>query len=125
MVAKRRQEPDVAGSGFGVGSNGNYFKGDFKGADGKLNHFRDIHWIYENLDLFGVSPGDAPSAGAYTWLMEIRNDASGDARKKFRDYYMKIAPSGKELEERERLMDDGRGILELISAVERCLGGGR
>ena len=120
----RRRKQDISEPEDEMPNVGQYLRVDFKNADGKLNHFRDIHWIYENLDVVGVMPQTAPSVGAYSWLMEIRKDPSGDARRKFRDYYMKLAPSGKELEERERLTDDGRNVLELIDAVERCLGGG-
>lgn len=92
---------------------------EFKGADGSEDHWRDVHWVYNNLWVKEVKASDAPSAGAWFWLVDCRTNA--DARAKFRDYYMKLAPSRKELDERARRADGGESVLELLSEIERVL----
>lgn len=92
---------------------------EFVGADGSEDHWRDVHWVYNNLWVKEVEAKDAPSAGAWFWLMDCRR--SGEARAKFRDYYMKLAPSRKELDERARRADGGESVVELLSEIERAL----
>ena len=92
---------------------------EFVGADGSEDHWRDVHWVYNNLWVKEVEAKDAPSAGAWFWLMDCRRSA--DARAKFRDYYMKLAPSRKELDERARRGDGGEEVLELLKVVEKAL----
>lgn len=92
---------------------------EFKGADGSEDHWRDVHWVYNNLWVKEVTAADAPSAGAWFWLVDCRSSA--EARAKFRDYYMKLAPSRKELDERMRRSDSGESVLELLKIVEKAL----
>ena len=92
---------------------------EFVGADGSEDHWRDVHWVYNNLWVKEVEAKDAPSAGAWFWLMDCRRSA--DARAKFRDYYMKLAPSRKELDERARRGVGGEEVLELLKVVEKAL----
>lgn len=92
---------------------------EFVGADGSEDHWRDVHWVYNNLWVKEVEAKDAPSAGAWFWLMDCRR--SGEARAKFRDYYMKLAPSRKELDERARRADGGESVVELLGEIERAL----
>ena len=92
---------------------------EFVGADGSEDHWRDVHWVYNNLWVKEVEAKDAPSAGAWFWLMDCRRSA--DARAKFRDYYMKLAPSRKELDERARRADGGESVVELLGEIERAL----
>ena len=92
---------------------------EFVGADGSEDHWRDVHWVYNNLWVKEVKAKDAPSAGAWFWLMDCRR--SSDARAKFRDYYMKLAPNRKELDERARRADGGESVVELLDEIERAL----
>lgn len=36
---------------------------EFVGADGSEDHWRDVHWVYNNLWVKEVEAKDAPSAG--------------------------------------------------------------
>lgn len=94
----------------------------FIGADGTEDHWRDVHWVYNNLWIKDVKEADAPSPGAWFWLMECRNDK--DALENFRAYYMKLAPTRKELDERARRSDGGESVLELLKQIEGVLKNG-
>ena len=111
--------PDGAPVGVLDDSEGLLSAKEFKGADGSEDHWRDVHWVYNNLWVKEVKASDAPSAGAWFWLMDCRTNA--DARAKFRDYYMKLAPSRKELDERARRADGGESVLDLLGEIERVL----
>jgi hypothetical protein len=93
----------------------------FLSADGTEDHWRDVHWVYNNLWMDGVSEKDAPSPGAWFWLMECRSDKS--ALENFRAYYMKLAPSRKELDERARRNDGGESVVSLLREIEGVLNG--
>lgn len=111
---------DEGGSGVSVADNDGLMSvKEFVGADGSEDHWRDVHWVYNNLWVKEVEAKDAPSAGAWFWLMDCRRSA--DARAKFRDYYMKLAPSRKELDERARRADGGESVVELLGEIERAL----
>ncbi len=111
--------PEGAPAGVLSGDEGLLSVDEFKGADGSEDHWRDVHWVYNNLWVKEVKASDAPSAGAWFWLVDCRTNA--DARAKFRDYYMKLAPSRKELDERARRADGGESVLELLTEIERVL----
>lgn len=93
----------------------------FLGSDGTEDHWRDVHWVYNNLWMKGVTEADAPSPGAWFWLMECRQDK--EALASFRTYYMKLAPSRKELDERARRSDGGESVIELLKEIEGVLNG--
>ena len=92
----------------------------FSGSDGTEDHWRDVHFVYNNLFLEDVRPEDAPSPGAWFWLQEVRS--SQEALDDFRSFYMKLAPSRKELDERARRSDTGENVENLIRQVEVALG---
>ena len=112
-MARRKMDEPVVDSGL------LYDSSDFKSSDGSEDHWRDVHWVYNNLGVKTASAENAPSPGAWFWLVECREDA--DARRKFRDYYMKMAPSRKELDERARMRDSGDGVKDLLDKVAKVL----
>jgi len=91
----------------------------FLSAEGTEDHWRDVHWVYNNLWVKGVSEKDAPSPGAWFWLMDCRSDKT--ALDNFRAYYMKLAPSRKELDERARRRDGGESVVSLLKEIEGVL----
>ena len=93
----------------------------FLGSDGTEDHWRDVHWVYNNLWMDGVTEADAPSPGAWFWLQECRSDSK--ALQDFRAYYMKLAPSRKELDERARRADGGESVVSLLKEIEGVLNG--
>lgn len=105
-------------SASGSDLNRYYLSGELPPEIGE-DHWRDIHWVYNHLRVEGLVPKDAPTPGAWFWLQECR--ASLKAAAKFRTYYMKLAPTRKELDERASLSDGGESVLALIDAVERVL----
>lgn len=95
---------------------------EFISSDGTEDHWRDVHWVYNHLWMDGVTEADAPSPGAWFWLMECRD--SKKSLEDFRAYYMKLAPSRKELDERARRSDGGESVLELLKQIEGVLKNG-
>lgn len=114
MPRKAKSESEAVSEGLSMWS-----KDDFTGSDGREDHWRDVMWVYNNLYVSGVKPSDAPSPGAWGWLMECRGDAK--ALNNFRAYYMKLAPSRKELDERARRADGGESVLSLLDEIGGAL----
>lgn len=115
MARKSKSEVDGDSGGFTL----RWSKEEFTGSDGREDHWRDVMWVYNNLYVSGVKPSDAPSPGAWGWLQECRDDAK--ALNDFRAYYMKLAPSRKELDERARRADGGESVLSLLDEIGGAL----
>lgn len=116
-MGRRKKEEELEETGVPVLTGAHAFLS----ADGTEDHWRDVHWVYNNLWMDGVTEADAPSPGAWFWLMECRNDK--EALASFRTYYMKLAPSRKELDERARRSDGGESVVSLLKEIEGVLNG--
>ncbi len=78
-----------------------------------------VMWVFDNMDISDVTPEMAPSAGAWSYLMQLRKD------KKMRsDFYsgslMKLLPSKSQMEMETKFNDDGREQIDLIERIARA-----
>jgi len=78
-----------------------------------------VQWVFDHIDIKGVKPQDAPSAGAWSFLQRVRSYP--DLLKEFyRTIWAKMLPTRSEIEARERFEDDGREQLHLIDQIQRA-----
>lgn len=90
-------------------------KADFPGL-ATVNIRQDVYWVYNNIDVTDVTAKDAPSPGA--WSMREWARHSGMQRNEFyRNFCAKLLPSKKEMEEEDRLSDDGRDVRNTIDQL--------
>lgn len=103
--------------GISVG-NGLLSGSEFKNKP-KCSLRSDIEWVYEHMGI-EVKPEDAPSPGAYAYLIECQSDTS--VRSEFyRSVITRMLPSKSQLDlEQER----GTGGNLVLSQVERILAAG-
>ena len=80
-----------------------------------------VQWVFDNIDVDDVEPGDAPSSGAWSFLQRVRKHP--DLLKEFyRSIWAKMLPTRSEIEAREKFEDDGRQQLHLIEQIRRARG---
>lgn len=94
----------------------------------EADHFTDrknvsenekLRWIFENMQVAGVMPKDAPSAGAYALLKEYRKNTE-----QRRDFYKTLWPKLLTKEDSEKggkLQDSGKETIELIDRLLSAL----
>lgn len=95
---------------------------DLSALDGKpqISMIKVVQWAFEHLDSPGVTPADAPSAGAWTMLTWARQN--GDTRSEFMKTFMaKLMPNRQQVEDSERMSDDGVEVLEAIALCRQAL----
>lgn len=78
----------------------------------------EITWIFGNLAIRGIEPKDAPSVGAYMYLMWAQEGPANKADF-LKTTYSKIVPSKSQIDKGGGNNDDGRETTKLI---ERLLG---
>lgn len=77
-----------------------------------------ITYVFNNMDVDNIDPKDAPSRGAYFYLMRIRKDVT--AKNKFYEQgLMKLVPTSAQLKEAGQKNDDGRDTFELLDRLLR------
>lgn len=74
-----------------------------------------VRWVADTLDLADVKPSDAPSAAA--WNMRLW--ARGHKDRFYTQVFVKLMPTGKQMEDEGRYRDDGASIRELIAEARR------
>ena len=87
--------------------------------DGIVSENEKLRWIFENMQVEGVKPEDAPSAGAWALLEELRKD-----NEQRRDFYKSLWPkllTKEDIEKSGKLQDDGRDVIELIKRLQKAL----
>ena len=88
-------------------------------SDRNASENEKLRWIFENMQVDGLVPESAPSAGAWALLQELRKD--GDQR---RDFYKTLWPKLLTKEESDggsRLQDDGKEVIDLIKRLIAAL----
>jgi len=104
--------PDSSESGTALVDSGRF-------KDGGASENEKLRWIFENMQVLDVRPENAPSAGAWALLTELRKN---DEQR--RDFYKTLWPKLLTKEDAEgggRLMDDGKPIIELIERLQAAL----
>lgn len=92
--------------------------GDFCGK-GPVSARAVVQWVFDNIDVADVKPEDAPSSGAWSFLVRVRTYP--DLLKEFyRSIWAKMLPTRSEIEAREKFEDDGREQLHLIDQIQRA-----
>jgi hypothetical protein len=87
--------------------------------DGSVSENEKLRWIFENLQVEGIEPSDAPSMGAYTYLMHLRGNAQ--AMQKFYDSAWPKLLSKEDAERTGKLEDTGKSTIQLIERLEAAL----
>ncbi len=91
---------------------------DLPEETGKVDMIETITYVFQNMDVDKIDPKDAPSRGAYFYLMRIRKDVT--AKNKFYEQgLMKLVPSSAQLKETSKKNDDGRETFELLDRLLR------
>ena len=88
--------------------------------DGKVvSENEKLRWIFENMQVEGILPENAPSAGTYSLLLELRKD-----NEQRRDFYKTLWPkllTKEDIEKGGKLQDDGKDVLDLIKRLQAAL----
>jgi hypothetical protein len=86
---------------------------------GGVSENEKLRWIFENMQVDGIEPSDAPSMGAYTLLMQLRNNAQ--AMQKFYDSLWPKLLAKEDAEKTGKLEDTGKDTIELIERLQAAL----
>lgn len=86
---------------------------------GTVTENEKVRWIFENMQMEGIEPADAPSMGAYTLLMELRGNQQ--ARQKFYDSSWLKLLAKEDAEKTGKLEDTGKDTIQLIERLEAAL----
>ena len=81
-----------------------------------------LEWVFNNIDVAGLKPKDAPTSGAWSLLMRVRSvpDLAVDF---YKQVWPKLLPTKAQLEVEERLKGGGTDELERsLDRVEAALG---
>lgn len=78
-----------------------------------------VDWVAKHLAIGDVSPEDAPSAEAWAMLTWVQRSYLNETDF-WKSIYRALLPNKTELEAEGRFSDDGRGILRIISSVEKA-----
>ena len=93
---------------------------DSENFDGKVvSENEKLRWIFENMQVEGISPENAPSPGTYSLLLELRKD-----NEQRRDFYKTLWPkllTKEDIEKGGKLQDDGKDVLDLIKRLQAAL----
>ncbi len=77
-----------------------------------------VQWVFEHIRVKDVTPDMAPSPGAYSLLLDVRNNPA--LRTDFiHKVWAKLLPTRSEIESSKRFEDDGREQIEFIEQIER------
>ena len=84
---------------------------------GEHDPIGDIRWVFQALGSEGLKPEDAPSAGAWAYFCQLKEDQM--MRKDFyRTVAPRLLPSKSQLDKGDDRVDDGR---KLFGIIERLL----
>jgi hypothetical protein len=86
---------------------------------GGVSENEKLRWIFENMQVAGIEPADAPSIGAYTLLMELRENKQ--ARQKFYDSLWPKLMAKEDAEKTGKLEDTGKTTIELVDRLLEAL----
>ena len=78
-----------------------------------------MKWLFDNMRVAGITEKDAPSVGAYAYLMELREDKS-----RRDDFYKSLWPkllAKEDAEKGGKLADTGKETIELLDTLLAAL----
>ena len=77
-----------------------------------------VQWVFDNMAKDDVGPGDAPSMGAWGYLMQCRSDDT-IKRSFYSTVWPKLLPSRSELERDVQMRDDDRELESHLEELKR------
>jgi hypothetical protein len=86
---------------------------------GGVSENEKLRWIFENMQVAGIEPADSPSIGAYTLLMQLRENQQ--ARQKFYDSLWPKLMAKEDAEKTGKLEDTGKDTIDLIDRLIEAL----
>ena len=86
---------------------------------GSVSENEKVRWLFENMQVAGVEPSDAPSIGAYTMLMHLRSNAQ--AMQKFYDSSWLKLLAREDAQKTGKLEDTGKDTIDLIKRLQAAL----
>lgn len=78
-----------------------------------------VEWVFENIRVKNVTPDMAPSPGAYSLLLDIRNNP-GLRTEFIYKVWAKLLPTRAEIESSRKFEDDGRSQIQILDRIERA-----
>jgi len=78
-----------------------------------------VEWVFENIRVKDVTPDMAPSPGAYSLLLDIRNNP-GLRTEFIYKVWAKLLPTRAEIESSRKFEDDGRSQIQILDRIERA-----
>jgi hypothetical protein len=88
---------------------------EFKNGDG-IDPIGMLTWVFNNLAVKGIKPGEAPSPGAFAYLRFVQQSHENQV-----DFYTKvlprIIPAKSTMEDQNKFRDDGRTNFDLLDRV--------
>lgn len=87
-------------------------------AGKKGSERESVRWVLDNFLVADVTPADAPSAFAWTYLCVSRDEAGVKTRDNlFSDTIERLLPTKTQLETSEKFEDDGRSLLATLDRL--------
>ncbi|MBN2138757.1 MAG: hypothetical protein JW720_13195 [Sedimentisphaerales bacterium] len=78
-----------------------------------------VQWVFEHIRVRNVTPDMAPSPGAYSLLLDVRNNPA--LRTDFiHKVWAKLLPTRAEIESSRKFEDDGRSQIQILDRIERA-----
>jgi len=78
-----------------------------------------VEWVFEHIRVKNVTPDMAPSPGAYSLLLDIRNNP-GLRNEFIYKVWAKLLPTRAEIESSRKFEDDGRTQIQILDRIERA-----
>jgi len=75
-----------------------------------------LRWVFENMEVRGILPKDAPSPGAYALLKHCRNNVQTKT-KFYSDMWSRTIPTKSRLDEEQRKVDDGDKCIMTLDRI--------
>ena len=94
-------------------------KNDF--TDSSCSENDKIRWIFENMQMEGVMPADAPSSGTWALLQELRGNAQ-QRSDFYKTTYTKLLTK-EDAEKGGKLQDDGKEVIDLLERLKTAVEG--
>ena len=78
-----------------------------------------VEWVFNHVDVEDVTPSMAPSPGAWSLLISVRDDP-GVRADFYKSIWAKLLPTKTQIEEEDKFSDDGSDIAELIGRLQQA-----
>lgn len=90
-------------------------------ADKTCSTPRTVEWVAANIRVSDAAPADAPSSEAWSMLCWVKSSSQAEAQF-WGQIYTKLLPTRQQLDQDNRMEDDGRRVLTLIDRLKKNKG---